>query len=119
MDEDGGEVELKVDCEIRGVRPPGEQPRETSTFPKTKWISIEGVDYDLENQEIKLWLDLYGTMISEVKEDNIKFVGKNDSDEEELHCGLGKLSVKWNFIAIFPTMSLLLKESKVLLHRDS
>ena len=51
----------------------------------------------MENGEIKTWLDLYGSMLTELKEDNIKFAGKNDSDEDELFCGLGKLSrSKWN-----------------------
>ena len=102
-DESGNEHELKIDCEIRGVRVPGATSEKRDAFPKVKWISIEGVDYDLENEELKNWLDLYGTMITDVKEDNIKFAGKHDSDKEELHCGLGKLSVKMELNRDIPT----------------
>jgi hypothetical protein len=97
--ENGAKDEIKVGCQTRGVRTP--ETNKDDDGPITRWLKIEGTAYGVSTSEMKEWLDQFGTTLTEVIEDDIKFTDEEaESDSEELKMGKGTHSVKMTFFAI-------------------
>jgi hypothetical protein len=79
--EDGSTTTLKIGCGIKGIRErdPINQANMSSRFT---YVKIEGAEYQLKEEDVMKWLSNYGTLMSEITEDQVK-LEFSDSEEEE------------------------------------
>ena len=91
---DGEEEEVKIKCSIRGVGDRG--------GPQVRWVKIEGTSLNIKEEEIKKWLSIYGELLTEIEEEEIRFSDEDDSDGSEVQLGTGKFSVKMKITTDIP-----------------
>ena len=98
----GQKVEDKIGCKIRGLR---SKPMEMEAFPNenhddgTRIVQIEGCEYRVPEEEIVAWLELYGSVESELVENCF-----NDADDLEGTNRTGSYSVKMKLNCEIPQM---------------
>jgi len=80
--EDGSSTKVRIGCGIKGIRErdPANRVNMSSRFT---YIKIEGAEYQLKEEDVIKWLSNYGTMMSEITEDQVK-LEYSDSEEEEV-----------------------------------
>jgi len=80
--EDGSTTTIKIGCGIKGIRErdPANQANMSSRFT---YVKIEGAEYQLKEEDVMKWLSNYGTLMSEITEDQIKLEFSDSEEEEE------------------------------------
>jgi hypothetical protein len=83
--EDGSSTTVKIGCGIKGIREqdPANRANMSSRFT---YIKIEGAEYQLNEEDVTKWLSNYGTMMSEIVEDQAKLEYSDSEEEEEEAC---------------------------------
>ena len=95
-------------CTVRGVRDQVNKlfqdcrprPVEDPNGPWVRWVKLEGTGFDFNKENLKKWLNNFGTLQSEFEKDIMKFEDDiiDDDDEDDLpktsYVVSGKLAVK-------------------------
>ena len=76
-----GERIVEMSCTIKGIR---EKDPEKRLTPSYTWLKIEGAEYQLKEDQIRLWLSEYGFQVSGITEDK-EDAGKQSSEDEEIY----------------------------------
>jgi len=97
--EGGEEEEVKIQCSIRGV---GDGQGGGKGGPQVRWVKIEGTSLNIKEEEITKWLSVYGELLTEIEEEEIRFSDEDDSEGSEIQLGTGKFSVKMRITADIP-----------------
>jgi hypothetical protein len=79
--EDGSTTMITIGCGIKGIRErdPANRANMSSRFT---YVKIEGAEYQLKEEDVVKWLSNYGTLMSDITEDQVK-LEYSDSEEEE------------------------------------
>ena len=96
-----------LSCKIRGVRNPRARFKNVMNDPdqdhdpNLRWVTVEGCDYSLEEDEILVWLRMYGEVFGKLREDIHQHPG---SDTNVAIVGNGNYSVKMRLDVPIPHM---------------
>jgi hypothetical protein len=96
---DGHEEEVKIHCQIRGV---GDGQGGGKDGPQVRWVKIEGTSLNIKEEEITKWLSVYGELLTEIEEEEIRFSDEDESEGSEVQLGTGKFSVKMRITTDIP-----------------
>jgi len=99
-----GEKIIEMSCSIRGIR---EQDPAMKAGPSYTWLKIEGAEYHLKEEQLRLWLSEYGLLVSDITED--KEEQRHDSSEDDeiynnIDLNTGIYSAKMNLIKPIPQL---------------
>ena len=87
---DGTKAKQVIECRIRGIfEDPRKQSRQESTFdPNVKWIKFEKTTYKLSGAQIKIWMEQFGEVLTEIEEEteviNVDSDLSDSDDEDDL-----------------------------------
>jgi hypothetical protein len=99
-----GEKIVKMSCSIRGIR---EQDPAMRAGPSYTWLKIEGAEYHLKEEQLRLWLSEYGLIVSDITEDKEELRSNSSEDEEiynDIDLNTGIYSAKMSLIKPIPQM---------------
>ena len=92
-----------IGCRIRGIRKPQYQAKEKSddedSDPNVRWVTVDGCDYELEEEEIMSWLRIYGETFGKLRED----IHHNTNPDADL-VGTGSYSIQMRIDQEIPQM---------------
>ena len=101
---ESGEKIVKMSCTIKGIREEDPEKRTKSTYT---WLKIEGAEYQLKEEQIKMWLSEFGFVVSDITEDK-EDTGKQSSEDEDIYedvdINTGIYSVKINLKKQIPQL---------------
>ena len=82
-----------IHCQIKGITNSAAVPNKTPCEfeSRIRWLKVEGCDYSLEHNEIEVFLEQFGKVMTPINEDI-----HEDSDSEAEPVGNGTYSVKMN-----------------------
>ena len=95
---DQGEKVVEMTCTIKGIRGMDSTERQVSAYT---WLKIEGAEYLLDEEQMKVWLSEYGFLVSGVTEDMEDVEGQSSEDEEirndvDISTGIYSARIKLN-----------------------
>jgi hypothetical protein len=99
-----GEKIVEMSCSIRGIR---EQDPAKRAGPSYTWLKIEGAEYNLKEEQLRLWLSEYGLIVSDITEDKEEMMPDSSEDEEaynDVDLNTGIYSAKMNLIKPIPQL---------------
>ena len=93
-----GERLVEMSCTIKGIREKDPSKKEESIYT---WLKIEGAEYQLKEDQIRVWLSEYGFLVSGITEDTEDVEGQSSEDEEirndvDINTGIYSAKVKLN-----------------------
>ena len=93
-----GERLVEMSCTIKGIREKDPSKKKESIYT---WLKIEGAEYQLKEDHIKLWLSEYGFLVSGITEDTEDVEGQSSEDEEirndvDINTGIYSVRMKLN-----------------------
>ena len=99
-----GEKVVEMSCNIRGIR---EKDPTIPVGPSYTWVKIEGAEYHLKEEQLRMWLSEYGFLVSNITEDREDH-GQDSSEDEEIYkdvdLNTGIYSVKMNLNRQIPQL---------------
>jgi hypothetical protein len=75
--------------------------------PSYTWLKIEGAEYNLKEEQLRLWLSEYGLIVSDITEDKEELRPNSSEDEEiynDIDLNTGIYSAKMSLIKPIPQM---------------
>jgi hypothetical protein len=99
-----GEKIIDMSCSIRGIR---EQDPTMRAGPSYTWLKIEGAEYHLKEEQLRLWLSEYGLLVSDITEDKEEQRPDSSEDDEiynDVDLNTGIYSAKMNLIKPIPQL---------------
>ena len=85
-DREGLELVSTLSCKIRGIRRSGVGTDGGAYRDEgLRWVKVEGCEYRLEQEQIKVWLSFFGEVRSEIVEDTFD----DDSDNSDGYPAIG------------------------------
>jgi hypothetical protein len=99
-----GEKIIEMSCSIRGIR---EHDPAMRAGPSYTWLKIEGAEYHLKEEQLRLWLSEYGLLVSDITEDKEEKRPDSSEDEEiynDIDLNTGVYSAKMNLIKPIPQL---------------
>jgi hypothetical protein len=99
-----GEKIIDMSCSIRGIQ---EQDPTTRAGPSYTWLKIEGAEYHLKEEQLRLWLSEYGLLVSDITEDKEEQRPDSSEDDEtynNIDLNTGIYSAKMNLIKPIPQL---------------
>ncbi len=99
-----GEKIIDMSCSIRGIR---EQDPRMRAGPSYTWLKIEGAEYHLKEEQLRLWLSEYGLLVSDITEDKEEQRPDSSEDDEtynDVDLNTGIYSAKMNMIKPIPQL---------------
>jgi hypothetical protein len=99
-----GEKIIDMSCSIRGIR---EQDPRMRAGPSYTWLKIEGAEYHLKEEQLRLWLSEYGLLVSDITEDKEEQRPDSSEDDEtynDVDLNTGIYSAKMNLIKPIPQL---------------
>jgi hypothetical protein len=99
-----GEKIIDMSCSIRGIR---EQDPKMRAGPSYTWLKIEGAEYHLREEQLRLWLSEYGLLVSDITEDKEEQTLDSSEDDEiytDVDLNTGIYSAKMNLIKPIPQL---------------
>ena len=92
-----------LECKIRGIRRPivkrSFDKNDSEQDPNIRWVTVDGCDYDLEEDEIMKWLRYYGETFGRLREDI-----HEDINTDRPPVGTGTYSIKMRLDAPIPQL---------------
>ena len=76
-----GERMVEMSCTIKGIREKDPSKRADSIYT---WLKIEGAEYQLKEDQIKVWLSEYGFLVSGITEDK-ENVDEQSSEDDKIY----------------------------------
>ena len=95
---DQGERTVEMSCTIKGIREADPAKRAASIYT---WLKIEGAEYQLKEDQLKMWLSNYGFLVSGITEDKEEAEGESSEDDEiyndvDINTGIYSAKIKLN-----------------------